>query len=152
MPCVVEALKDRFEMMLPGLDERGRRRSAGVEANAIGRPGISCVAETTGLSRSTVRQGVKDIASGDVAHAHGTVTGMRTCRPGGDRKRLTETAPASLRALERQLEPVTCDGSESPLRWTCNSAAVPTPKTRPSRRTTLLNVFSTSLVAGFSHL
>ena len=59
MPCVVETLKDRFEMMLPVLDERGRRRWAGVEASAIGRGGISRVAEATGLSRATVRQGVK---------------------------------------------------------------------------------------------
>ena len=124
MPCVVETLKDRFEMMLPVLDERGRRRWAGVEANAIGRGGISRVAEATGLSRATVRQGVKDIASGDVAPAEGTVTGTRTRRPGGGRKRLTETAPELVPALERRLEPVTCGGPESPLRWTCNSAAM----------------------------
>ena len=109
--------------MLPVLDERGRRRWAGVEASAIGRGGISRVAEATGLSRATVRQGVKDIASGDVAPADGTVTGTRTRRPGGGRKRLTETAPELVPALERRLEPVTCGGPESPLRWTCNSAA-----------------------------
>ena len=124
MPCVVETLKERFEMMLPVLDERGRRRWAGVEANAIGRGGISRVAEATGLSRATVRQGVKDIASGDVAPAEGTVTGTRTRRPGGGRKRLAETAPELVPALERRLEPVTCGGPESPLRWTCNSAAM----------------------------
>ncbi len=43
-------------MMLPVLDERGRRRWAGVEASAIGRGGISRVAEATGLSRATVRR------------------------------------------------------------------------------------------------
>ena len=123
MPCVVETLRDRFEMMLPVLDERGRRRWAGVEASAIGRGGISRVAEATGLSRATVRQSVTDIASGDAAPADGSVTGTRTRRPGGGRKRLTETAPELVPARERRLEPVTCGGPESPLRWTCNSAA-----------------------------
>ena len=50
MDCVVETLKDKFAMMLPVLDERGRRLWAGVEAHSLGRGGISRVAEATGLS------------------------------------------------------------------------------------------------------
>ena len=125
MDCVVETLKDKFEMMLPVLDERGRRLWAGVEAHSLGRGGISRVAEATGLSRTTVRQGVKEILSGVAAPAEGEVKapGKRTRRPGGGRKRLTETAPELVPALERQFEPVTCGGPQSPLRWTCNSAA-----------------------------
>ena len=102
MDCVVETLKDKFEMMLPVLDERGRRLWAGVEAHSLGRGGISRVAEATGLSRTTVRQGVKEILSGVATPAEGEVEapGKRTRRLGGGRKRLTETAPAVvLRAL-----------------------------------------------------
>ena len=123
MDCVVETLRHKFEMMRPVLDERGRRLWAGVEASAIGRGGISRVAEATGLSRATVRQGVKDVASGAAAPADGRSSDGRTRKPGGGRKRLTESDPELLSSLERQLEPVTCGGPESPLRWTCNSAA-----------------------------
>ncbi|MDE0698007.1 MAG: ISAzo13 family transposase [Boseongicola sp.] len=123
MDCVVETLRHKFAMMRPFLDERGRRLWAGVEASAIGRGGISRVAEATGLSRATVRQGVKDVASGVAAPGDGSPPSGRTRKPGGGRKRLTENDPELLSSLERQLEPATSGGQDSPLRWTCNSAA-----------------------------
>ncbi len=123
MDCVVETLKDRFEMMRPGQDERERRRWAGVEASATGRGGNSRAAEAAGLSCATVRRSIKDIASGDMAPADGTVTSPRTRRPGDGRKRLTETAPELVPVLERWLDPLSCGGPESPLHRICNSAA-----------------------------
>ena len=56
---MVETLKHEFEIMRPVLDERGHRLWAGAEADAIGRGGVSRVAQATGMSRATVRQGIK---------------------------------------------------------------------------------------------
>lgn len=64
--------------MRPVPDERGRHLRAIVEAGTIGRGGIPRAAETAGLSRATVRRGVKGDASGDAAPSD-----ERTRKPGG---------------------------------------------------------------------
>ena len=42
-------------------DERLRRRWAAVEARLMGRGGITCVAAATGMSRTTIRAGLKEL-------------------------------------------------------------------------------------------
>ncbi len=120
---MVDTLRFKFVGLRPVLDERARRLWAATEARAIGRGGIARVAEATGMSRGTVRAGLKELASGVVAEASGEAPSGRLRRPGGGRKRVTELDPDLVVALERQLEPVTRGDPESPLRWTCNSAA-----------------------------
>jgi transposase len=101
-------------------DERTRRLWAATEARALGRGGISRVAEATGLSRLTIRAGLDELATttGDEDDLAG-----RTRRPGGGRKPLTETDSKLLGALEALVDPVTRGDPMSPLRWTCKSAA-----------------------------
>ena len=123
MDGMVDTLRFKFVGLRPVLDERARRLWAATEARAIGRGGIARVAEATGMSRGTVRAGLKELASGVVAEASGEAPSGRLRRPGGGRKRVTELDPDLVVALERQLEPVTRGDPESPLRWTCNSAA-----------------------------
>ena len=120
---MVDTLRSKFAGLRPVLDERARRLWAATEACAIGRGGIARVAEATGMSRGTVRAGLKELASGVVAEASGEAPSGRLRRPGGGRKRVTELDPDLVVALERHLEPVTRGDPESPLRWTCNSAA-----------------------------
>jgi len=48
-----ESIKAKFAALEPLLDERTRRIWAAVEAQALGRGGISRVAEATGMSRCT---------------------------------------------------------------------------------------------------
>jgi hypothetical protein len=45
----------------------------------------------------------------------------RVRRPGGGRKRVSETDPTLLAALEALIEPLARGDPESPLRWTCKS-------------------------------
>lgn len=52
-----QTIKAKFAALAPLLDERTRRRGAAVEARAIGRGGITRVAEATGLSQTTIRAG-----------------------------------------------------------------------------------------------
>jgi transposase len=111
----VEAIKRRFELLARHLDERTRRLLAASEAMAIGRGGASTVARATGVSRRVIGEGIKELTGGPTA---GTV---RIRRPGGGRKRTTETDPTLRGDLERLVEPVTRGDPESPLRWTCKS-------------------------------
>ena len=113
-----QTLHDKFRALQPILDERTRRLWAAVEARALGRGGISAVARATGMSRTMVRAGLRELAE------DGTVvprTGVR--QPGGGRKSLTDRDPALTDALQRKLDPVTRGDPQSALRWTCRSAA-----------------------------
>ena len=120
---MVDTLRSKFVVLRPVLDERARRLWAATEARAIGRGGIARVAEATGMSRGTVRAGLKELDSDAVPEPSGEVPAGRLRRPGGGRKRVTDLDPGLAAALERQLEPTTRGDPESPLRWTCNSAA-----------------------------
>jgi hypothetical protein len=110
-----EAIKRRFEMLAAHLDERTRRLMAASEAVVIGRGGASVVARATGVSRRVIGAGIKEL---NEASAGGAV---RIRRPGGGRKRTSETDPTLRGDLERLVEPVTRGDPESPLRWTCKS-------------------------------
>ena len=117
-------LEAKFAVLKPLLDERLRRIWAGVEARAIGRGGITQVARATGLSRTTVRAGVREIQAGAAGpRAGGPGSRGRLRRAGAGRKPLSDKQPGLRAALERHLEPVTRGDPMSALRWTCRSAA-----------------------------
>ena len=59
---ITQAIAAKFVILSPLLDERARRLWAAVEASAIGRGGISQVAEATKLSRATIRAGLQELA------------------------------------------------------------------------------------------
>jgi transposase len=119
---MTQAIKAKFTALAPLLDERTRRRWAAVEARAIGRGGITRVAEATGLSQTTIRAGFRELASQSTSDTH-NVTGERLRRPGGGRRALVAQDPGLLKALEALVDPVTRGDPMSPLRWTCKSAA-----------------------------
>jgi hypothetical protein len=100
------------------MDERSRRQWAAAEARELGWGGVTAVARATGLSRTTITAGLRDL---ELPAKQRAAEGMRVRRPGGGRKTLTETDPGLLAALERLVEPVTRGDPESPLRWTCKS-------------------------------
>jgi hypothetical protein len=112
----VETIRTKFAALRPFLDERTRRVWAATEAVALGRGGVSAVAEATGLRRNTVRAGLRDLAASLPAPPPGRVRA-----PGGGRKPLTERDPTLVRDLEALIEPVTRGDPRSPLRWTCLS-------------------------------
>src|SRR5712691_10402940 len=118
----IQAIAAKFIILEPLLDERARRLWAAVEARALGRGGISCVAEATGLSRVTIRAGLQELvlpgpAPGPLAAPE------RLRRPGGGRKPLGMRDPHLVHALETLVDPVTRGDPMSLLRWTCKSAA-----------------------------
>jgi hypothetical protein len=113
-----QIVHQKFTALLPILDERGRRLWAAAEAKAIGRGGVSMVSKATGLSRTTIHQGIKELAH---ATPLPTGTAARIRAKGGGRKPMVTINPAILQDLESLVEPTTRGDPESPLRWTCKS-------------------------------
>jgi hypothetical protein len=115
-------LRAKYERLGPLLNERQRRLWAATEALALGRGGIARVVEATGLSRPTVRAGIRELRQ-QPGHPEQALAPHRVRRPGGGRRPLTATDPTLLRDLERLIDPVTRGDPRSPLRWTCKSTA-----------------------------
>ena len=103
---LTQTIAAKFAILRPLLDERARRLWAAVEARAIGRGGISRVAEATGLSRPTIRAGLQELASPVLATGPQAPTERVRC-PGGGRKPLGARDPHLVQALETLVEPVT---------------------------------------------
>jgi predicted ArsR family transcriptional regulator len=99
------------------LNERSRRRWAAAEARSAGRGGIAAVVRATGISESTVRRGLDELARAEELEAG------RVRRRGAGRPSALERDPELGRDLDRLIDPVTRGDPESPLRWTSKSAA-----------------------------
>jgi DDE family transposase len=111
-------IREKFVALAPVMDERTRRLWAATEAKALGHGGPTLVARATGIARSTVHLGLRELehdASRPLALGHGVR------RPGGGRKALTKHAPTLVTALEALVEPTSRGDPQCPLRWTCKS-------------------------------
>ncbi len=118
----MDVIKQKFDLLKPGLNERMRRLWAAAEAQGYGWGGITAVAVATGLSHTTIRAGIAELqAPGTDSLPKATLAGGRIRRPGGGRRSLVEQNPGLLTDLERLVEPLTRGDPESPLRWTCKS-------------------------------
>jgi len=113
----VATLRKKFRILRDVLDERGRRVWAAAEASALPHGGVSLVAKATGLSRSTIHAGIRELKAGRDKLA---VPG-RIRRAGGGRKPLTFHQPDLLKALEQLVEPLARGDPESFLRWSSKS-------------------------------
>ena len=119
-PPGVVRIRRKYEVVAPELDERRRRQWAAAAARDIGYGGVSLVARATGLARSTIHVGLRDLRRSRSQRAK---IAERNRQAGGGRRPLTASDPALLTALLALIEPTTRGDPESPLRWTCNSTA-----------------------------
>ena len=117
-PPEVTRVRRKYRVVAPELDERRRRQWAAAEAREIGYGGVSVVARATGLARSTIHAGVRDLRASVRQRVRAA---ERVRRAGGGRRPLTTRDPALLTALFALIEPTTRGDPESPLRWTCKS-------------------------------
>ena len=83
-----------------------------MEALALGRGGISAVARATGLSRPTIRTGIREMRTAAGAAAAPEPTRLR--RPGAGRKRRAMHDPTLLSDMETLVEPTTRGDPQSP--------------------------------------
>jgi len=116
----VTRIRRKYRVVAPELDERRRRQWAAAEARDAGYGGVSLVARATGLARSTIHAGVRDLRA---STRQRSIAAQQVRRAGGGRRPLTTTDPALLSALVALIEPTTRGDPESPLRWTCQSTA-----------------------------
>src|SRR5260370_35790086 len=110
---MVQAIRAKYNSLEPVLDERVCRLWAATEARAIGRGGITRVAEATGLSRVTIRAGLNQLDL-PVTAADRRAATERIRRPGGGRKPLIDQDLNLLRDLEALVDPVTRGDPMSP--------------------------------------
>src|SRR2546426_2316019 len=59
------AARKRYREMAPVLNEQSLRRFVALEAQALGRGGVSLMARISGLARSTIDHGISDIRDND---------------------------------------------------------------------------------------
>jgi hypothetical protein len=62
---VLEWIRNKYVAIVPDLDERGRRRWAAAEARSLGWGGIAAVAQATGISDRTIRNGIGELDDPD---------------------------------------------------------------------------------------
>jgi hypothetical protein len=116
---VAEGIRLKFRALEAVMDERMRRQWAASEASLLSWGGVSLVAAATGMSRSTIQAGIKEL---NERHRTG-ITAARIRRPGGGSKPLTQTDPSIEQALEELVAPETRGDPMSPLRWTLKSTS-----------------------------
>jgi hypothetical protein len=109
-----QAIRQRWEAVSTQLDERGRRLFAAAEARAAGRGGLAAVSDITGLARSTILRGLKDLDAPALPRG-------RVRRKGGGRRRLTVRDATLLDNLRSLVEPATVGDPVRPLLWVSKS-------------------------------
>ena len=110
------SIGERYRGVRRSLTERGRRLFAAVESRSSGRGGISASARATGIARSTIGRGLKDLD--DPAALSGVVR-----RPGGGRRSLPVIDATLLEDLRKLLEPATMGDPMRQLLWVSKSHA-----------------------------
>ena len=111
----LDALRTKYEMLIPILTERSRRLWAATEAMSLGHGGIASVVRATGISRSTISRGIRELRSGEPLDPE------RIRHPGAGRKRAIDKDPTLLTDLEALLEATTAGMPDAPMRWTSKS-------------------------------
>ncbi len=112
---VTGTLEAKYASLAPVLTERSRRLWAATEARALGHGGIAAVERATGISRSTIERGMRQLDTEE------PLSPDRTRRAGGGRKRATDKDAKLATDLDALVEPTASGNPDSPLRWTSKS-------------------------------
>lgn len=98
------------------LTEPQKRWFAAVKSSELGYGGISKVSKATGISRTTITQGLKEVKD------RNKLPNLdRIRREGGGRKLSTDFDNKLLKSLEKILSETTAGDPMSAIRWTCKS-------------------------------
>ena len=111
----VRAARKRYRELAPVLNEQSLRRFVALEAQALGRGGLSLMARISGLARSTIYHGLSDIRDNVSAPAG------RIRKEGGGRKKKASEDPTLVADLKRLVESTARGDPMQPLLWTIRS-------------------------------
>jgi len=109
-----DGIRLRWEADGSKRDERGRRLWAASEVRAAGWGGLAAVSSITGLARSTIERGLKDLDAAPPAKG-------RVRHHGGGPPRTTERDATLLDDLRHLVEPDTLGDPMRPLLWVSKS-------------------------------
>jgi transposase len=110
-------LTDFFSLADHHLPEKNKRIVAASMAESLGHGGIKKVVESSGVSRSTIIRGIKQLKDKNFE----SLPPMRQRNPGGGRKNLVDSHPEVKQALDELICPHVRGDPMSPLRWTTKS-------------------------------
>jgi len=124
----IAMVKAKYQVLSGRLDESTLRIWSAVEAQSLGKGGVTTVAKATGMSRTTIYAGFKELAlkatDTDKVFADKQKRNDRRVRAiGGGRKKLTDIDESLLSDLNVLVEPTTRGDPMSSLRWTCKSTS-----------------------------
>src|SRR5438105_12478800 len=111
-----DAIRARYAAIKDRLDERGRRLFVAAEKAAAGYGGTAAVCRATGVARSTIIRGAKDLLAA-------SATPVRVRRKGAGRPPASKADPTVLEDLRRLVEPATMGDPMRPLLWVSKSRA-----------------------------
>jgi hypothetical protein len=111
-----ELIRERWEVFGSKLDERGRRLFAAVESKTAGRGGRAAVSKITGIARSTIARGLRDLEERALPDG-------RIRREGGGRQAIADADPSVVDDLRYLAEPTTMGDPMRPLTWVSKSPA-----------------------------
>ena len=109
-----QAIRKRWEAVGSKLDERGRRMFAAAEVRSAGWGGLEAVSGVTGLARSTIGRGLKNLDAAPLPKG-------RVRREGGGRRDLLSADATLMDDLRRVIEPATLGCPVRPLLWVSKS-------------------------------
>ena len=110
----MQAIRKRWDTVGSKLDERGQRVFASGEVRAAGWGGLEAVHEITGVARSTISRGLKDLDAAPLPKG-------RVRRKGGGRRHLSFGDGTLIEDLRCIVEPVTLGCPVRPLLWVSKS-------------------------------
>jgi hypothetical protein len=109
-----DAIRTRYAAIKGQLDERGRRLFVAAEKATAGYGGTAAVSRATGVARSTIIRGAKDLIDDIPATT-------RIRRKGAGRPLSSTVDPTVLEGLRRLVEPATMGNPMRPLLWVSKS-------------------------------
>jgi Rhodopirellula transposase DDE domain len=113
----MEAVRTKYQLLQPLMTERLRRQWAASEALSLGRGGVRIVAEATGLSRTTIWAGRKELRR-RAEQPGDELSPERVRAPGGGRHLIEHNDATLVAALLALVEASTRGDPQSPLCWT----------------------------------
>ena len=92
-----ELISSRHKILAPLLDEKAHRLMIAAESKVLGHGGIGIVSKSTGVSRTTISTGLKELKEPDL------IDKSRIRKEGGGRKKSIDKLPA----IEKELDKLT---------------------------------------------
>jgi len=111
-------LKEKYDFILPYLNEKQRRMLLVADAKYLGFGGITIVSNSSGVTRATIHSGINEVKQ---SKAGEIIDHNRIRKAGAGRKSIIEKDPVIIEDLDSLISPITRGDPMSPLRWCCKS-------------------------------